>query len=114
MAATEESGVPKRRGRGRPATTPEERAKQLQNLAYDLAEKQLVAGTASSQVISMLLRDGTSRADLENEKLRNENRLLNARVDGMEAAARMEANIEKALEAFMTYTGEKPGEHDDD
>src|SRR3982751_4294847 len=104
MAAVEPSGTPKRRRR--PATTPEERAKQLQNMAYDLAEKQLEKGTASSQIISMLLRDGSNRAELENEKLRNENRLLNARIDGMQAAARMEASIEQALEAFRTYTGE--------
>ena len=111
MAATETSGTPKKRGR--PANTPEERAKQLQNMAYDLAEKQLERGTASSQIISMLLRDGSSRAELEADKLRAENRLLNARIEGMQAAARMEANIEKALEAFMTYTGEdtpEPGE----
>jgi len=111
MAEAEPSGTPKRRRKT--ASTPEERAKQLQNMAYDLAEKQLERGTASSQIISMLLRDGSSRAELENEKLRNENRLLNARIDGLEAAKRMEASIEEALEAFRTYTGESGDEHDD-
>ena len=111
MAAAEPSGTPKKRGR--PANTPEERHKQLQNKAFDLAEAQLDRGTASSQIISMLLRDGSSRAELELEKLRTENRLLNARIDGMEAAARMEANIEKALEAFMTYTGDEAPEPGD-
>lgn len=111
MAATDTPGIPKKRGR--PATTPEDRAKQLQNLAYDLAEKQLEKGTASSQVISMLLRDGSSKAELENEKLRNENRLLNARIESMEAVQRMAADIEAAFEAFRTYSGEPDDTHDD-
>jgi hypothetical protein len=105
MAAALPSGTPKKRGR--PATTPEEREKQLQNKAFDLAEKQLDAGTASSQVISMLIKGGGVREQLELERLRNENRLLNARIEGMEAAIRLEESIEAALEAFKTYTGDR-------
>ncbi len=113
MTAAEDAGVAKKRGRGRPATTPEDREKLLQNKAFDLAEKQLDMGTASSQVISMLLKGGGVREQMEMEKLRTENRLLNARIDGMEAAARMEANIELALKAFMTYTGDGVDTDDD-
>lgn len=99
--------------RGRPATTPEERELQLQNLAYDVAEEQLRAGKASSQVITMLLKAGSGREQLEIDKLRSEKRLLEARIEGLESAARMEASIEEALQAFKTYTGEEP-EIDDD
>ncbi len=110
MATRDSSETPRKRGR--PATTPEEREKQLQNKAFDLAEKQLDAGTASSQVISMLLKGGGVREQMELEKIQTENRLLRARIDSLEAAARMEANIELALKAFMSYTGE--GSPDDD
>lgn len=110
MAAQPNSG--KSRGRGRPATTPEEREKQLQNKAFDLAEKQLDAGTASSQVISMLIKGGGVREGLELERLRNENRLLNAKIDGMEAMTRIEDKIEAAMEAFRTYSPEP--DHEDD
>jgi hypothetical protein len=41
---------PKRRRA--PATTPEARENQLISLAVDLAERQLLEGTASSQVLS--------------------------------------------------------------
>jgi hypothetical protein len=39
--------------------------------------------------------------------------LLEARIEGLESAARMEASIEAAMEAFKTYTGEEPGLDDD-
>lgn len=99
--------------RGRPATTPEDREMQLQNLAYDLAEEQLRSGKASSQVITMLMKSGSTREQIEIDKLRSEKRLLEARIEGLESAARMEASIEAALEAFKTYTGEEPGLDDD-
>lgn len=104
MAAAEASGAPRKRGR--PATTPEAREKMLQNLAFDLAEKQLRAGTASSQLTTQLIKGGGVREQLEMERLRNENRLLNARIEGLESAVRLEALMEQALDAFKSYTGD--------
>lgn len=111
MVARNPSDPPKKRGR--PATLPEEREKQLQNKAFDLAEKQLDAGTASSQVITALMKGGGVREQLELEQLRNNNRLLNARIESMESAVRMEASIEAALEAFKSYRGEISYDPDD-
>lgn len=105
--------APSPKKRGRPATTPEDREMQLQNLAYDLAEEQLRNGKASSQVITMLMKSGSTREQIELENLRSQNRLLEARIEGLESAARMEASIEAALEAFKTYTGDEPGQDDD-
>ena len=45
----------------RPARTPEEREDQLTSVAYDLAEEQIEAGTASSQVITHFLKAGSRR-----------------------------------------------------
>ena len=75
--------------RRRRATTPEARENQLISLAVDLAEKQLREGTASSQVISHYLKLGTSREQLEQERLRRENKLLEARVEAIEALTAM-------------------------
>lgn len=112
MTTPAPSGTPKQRGRV--ASSPEEREKQLQNKAFDLAERQLDQGTASSQVISMLIKGGGIREKLELDKVRNENRLLNAKIEGMESLTRMQASVEKAFEAFRTYTGEPvEDEHDD-
>lgn len=111
MAAAEASGAPRKRGR--PATTPEAREKQLQNLAFDLAEQQLRAGTASSQVITQMLKGGGVREQLELERLRNENRMLNAKIDAIQAGERLEGLLENALNAFRTYKGDPVEDHDD-
>ena len=60
----------------RPALTPEARENQMISLAVDLAEKQLIEGTASSQVITHYLKLGTMNHKLELEKLKKENELL--------------------------------------
>ncbi|MBR1390783.1 MAG: hypothetical protein IJ567_04950 [Lachnospiraceae bacterium] len=52
----------------RPALSPEARENQLVSLAVDLAEKQLLEGTASSQVITHYLKLGTTKERLEYEK----------------------------------------------
>ena len=67
----------------RPALTPEAREKQLIALAVDLAEKQLIEGTASAQVISHFLKLGSSKETLEKEKLEEENKLLRARTKAL-------------------------------
>lgn len=111
MAVAAASGAPRKRGR--PATTPEAREKMLQNLAFDLAEKQLREGTASSQLTTQLIKGGGVREQLELERLQNENRLLNARIDGLESAVRLEGLMEEAITAFRTYTGETGQDLDD-
>ena len=56
----------------RPALTPEARENQLVSLSVDAAEKALINGTASSQVIVHFLRLGSIKTQLENEKLKRE------------------------------------------
>ena len=48
----------------RPALTPEARELQMISLAVDLAERQLLEGTASSQVITHYLKLGSSERSL--------------------------------------------------
>jgi hypothetical protein len=112
-AARDINSAPSARKRGRPATSPEEREKLLQNKAFDLAEKQLDAGTASSQVITQLLKGGGVREQLELERLRNDNKLLLAKIDALEAGERLEGLLESAISAFRTYTGESSESFDD-
>lgn len=111
MAAQDSSGTPKKRGR--PAHSPEEREKQLQNLAYDEAERLISSGKASSQVLTHFLKAGSMREQLEMQRLESDNRLLLARIEQMEAASRMEANIEAALEAFRSYAPARSDDPDD-
>lgn len=98
-----------------PATTPEARENQLIALAVDLAEKQLAEGTASSQVITHYLKLGSTREALEKEKLSRENALLDAKVEALASAKRVEELYGQALEAMRTYAGRTvDGEDDDD
>lgn len=89
----------------RPATTEEGRESQLISLASDLAEKQLRDGTASAQLITNLLKLGSTRERLEQERLHRENLLLSAKVDQIASARRIEELYETALNAMRQYAG---------
>lgn len=90
----------------KPATTPEARENQLIAEAIDLAERQLQDGTASAQVISHYLKLGSSREQLEQERLRRENNLLEAKIEGIESAKRVEALYGDAILAMREYSGQ--------
>lgn len=90
---------------GRPALTPESRELQLIALAVDLAEQQLRDGTASSQVISHFLKLGSSRAELEKEKLASENQLMRAKAEALQAQQKQDEMFKAAIEAMRRYQG---------
>lgn len=89
----------------RPALTPESRENQMIALSIDLAEKQLREGTASSQVITHFLKLGSTKNQLELEKIRRENELLQAKTQSLESAKRVEELYENALSAMKNYSG---------
>ena len=91
--------------RGRPALSPEARENQCISLAMDLAEQQLRDGTASSQVITHFLKAGASKAELEKEKLRKENLVLEAKAKSIELAEETKVMYENALKAMRNYAG---------
>lgn len=107
---TEPEEMPSRR---RPATTPEGRENQLVSIAVDLAEKQLREGTASAQVISHFLKLGSSREQLEQARLAQENKLLEAKIEAMASQARMEELYGKAIDAMRSYGGQEVDEEPD-
>lgn len=95
----------------RPALTPEARENQMISLAIDLAEEQLRSGTASSQVITHFLKLGTTKAELEKEKLEQENELLKAKTKALESGEEVKVLYEQALKAMKNYSGQ--GEPDE-
>lgn len=99
--------------RRRPAQTPEAREHQLIMKAYDLAEKQIDEGSASSQVITHFLKLGSEREKLERAKIRKETVLLQAKIEGAESQARVEELYGKALNAMKAYAGQDPEDEDD-
>ena len=100
-AANSSSSTRKRR----PALTPEARENQMIALAVDLAEKQLMEGTASSQVITHFLKLGSSKAELEREKLAMENELIRAKTESIQSQKKMEEVYLNALNAMKRYSG---------
>ena len=100
-AASSSSSTRKRR----PALTPEARENQMIALAVDLAEKQLMEGTASSQVITHFLKLGSSKAELEREKLAMENELIRAKTESIQSQKKMEEVYLNALNAMKRYSG---------
>lgn len=101
--------APKRR----PALTPEGRESQMVSLAIDLAEQQLREGTASSQVITHYLKLGSTRERLERERLEEENKLLRAKTEALEAQKESKIQYEKILKALRNYNGMgDPDEYD--
>ena len=95
----------------RPAFTPEARENQLISLAVDLAEKQLMEGTASSQVITHYLKLGSTKERLEKEKLEEENKLLRAKTENLQSQKRVEELYSEAIKAMRNYNGQ--GEPDE-
>jgi hypothetical protein len=102
------------RRKRRPAHSEDGREKQLVSLAIDLAEKQLIEGTASSQVITHYLKLGSTREKLEQDRLRNENELLKSKVDQLASAKKVEELYAAALDAMRAYTGQEPEQEDDE
>lgn len=99
----------------RPALTEEGREQQLIAAAVDLAEKQLLEGTASSQVITHYLKLGSSQMRLEKEKLEEENKLLKAKTEALQSQKRQEELFEEAIKAMRRYGGHiNPGADEDE
>lgn len=108
--------VPPRR---RPGATPEARENQLIDAAVNLAERQLQDGTAAAQVITHYLKLGSTREQLEQERLRRENVLLEAKAEDIRSAKRVEELYLVAIKVMRQYAGqteslELEDEFDDD
>jgi hypothetical protein len=88
-----------------PATTLEGREDQLIAAAMDLVERRIHEGTASAQETVHFLRLGSVRNQLEQDKLRHENEVLQTRVKEMESRRTSEELYTKALAAMRGYQG---------
>ena len=100
--------------RRRTATTPEARESQLISLAERVAEQQMLDGTASAQVLTHYLKLGSTREQLEQERLRGEVKLQVAKIEAMGSTQRLEEMYIKAMDAFRGYQGQSAEETDDE
>ena len=100
--------------RRRAATTPEARESQLISLAERVAEQQMLEGTASAQVITHYLKLGSTREQLEQERIRGDVELQKAKIEEMASTHRLEEMYSRAMDAFRGYQGRPPEESDDE
>ena len=98
----------------RPALTPEARENQLIALAVDLVEQRLLDGTASSQETTHFLKLGSMKNQLEMEKLREENKLLQAKTESIQSAKRVEELYAEAINAMRRYSGNRSSSDEED
>ena len=106
MSAEDETFEVKPSRKRRPARSVEGRENQLISLAVDLAEKQLMEGTASSQVITHYLKLGSTKERLEKQILEEQVELLKAKTEALQSAKRAEELFADAMKAFAVYRGE--------
>lgn len=99
--------------RMRPALSPEARENQMISLAIDLAERQLMEGTASSQVITHYLKLGSTKERIEKEILEKQKDLIEAKTQSLQSAKRIEEMYSEAMKAFRSYSGQGDFEPDD-
>ena len=102
------------KNRRAPATTPEGRENQLIALAVDLAEKQMLDGSASSQVITHYLKLGSTKDQIEKEILLEQKKLITAKTQALQSSKKVEELYKNALNAMRNYSGNSSMEEDDD
>ena len=112
MDNTKEEGVKSTRRRP-PATTPEARERQLIALAYDLVEKRLREGTATSQETTHFLKLGSMKERIEREILEQQKNLLKAKTEAIQSAKRSEELYANALKAMRKYSGQRSEDEDE-
>lgn len=91
------------------AKTADQEEQYLVSLAVSQAEKQLLEGTAPPSIVTHFLKLATSREKLEQEKLRRENLVLEAKAEALASNARTEELFKEAIDAFKSYSGQEPG-----
>lgn len=97
--------------------TPQQREAFLENLALDTAERQMLDGTVSSQVLTHFLKAASERDKLERLKIQADIEMAEKKLELMESAKRVEELYEGAIAAMRAYQGVPPlelPEGDDD
>lgn len=93
-----------------PARGTKAREDQMILLASDCAEKKLRDGTAPSSLIIHYLRLGSTRNELEKEKLRLEGELLKVKAARIESERKSDEFYKNAIAAFKAYSGASQSE----
>ena len=110
MATKRTNGPHSDRTRRPAATTPDARENQLISLSLDEAERLILAGEASSQLLTHFVKLGSKRERLEQELMSERIKLEKAKADNLASIERQEELLEKAISAFAEYRGQPTSE----
>lgn len=103
MAKVVKPGTAETSNTRKAALSEEARENQMINLAVNLAEKQLLEGTASSQVITHYLKLGSTKEKIEKEILEKQKDLLEAKTQQLQSQQRVEELYANAIQAMRSY-----------
>lgn len=90
----------------KPPTTSEGRDNEMISLAYDLVEKRLRNGTASSQETTHFLKLASEKAQIELEMAKEQKKLIQAKTEALQSAKEIETLYSEAIAAMRAYRGE--------
>ena len=97
----------------RPATTDEAREQQMIAMATNEAERRIINGTASSQIICHYLKLGSTREKQELKLKEKELELMEAKTAAIKAEQTNAEMYEKAIAAMIRYSGHQDDEDPD-
>lgn len=97
-----------------PAISVEDRYDQLITLAVNLAEERLRDKSASNQLISEIIRYGSTKEKLQREKLEREAEMLRVKAEVLESARRTEELYANAIRAMGIYDGSISEDEEDE
>ena len=93
--------------------SPEAFENRLINKAYKAVEKRIDSGEATAAELVHFLRQGSIREQLELEKMKKENKLLEAKTESIASQAEIKELYSDAINAFRKYSGIPEDDIDD-
>ncbi len=94
-----------RKSKSPPVLSPEAYENRLINKAYKSVEKRIDSGEATAQELVHFLRLGSTKEQLELEKLKKENELLRVKADAIQSQKEVKELYTEAIDAFRKYSG---------
>lgn len=91
-----------------PPLSDKDHEAKLISLTLQMAEQQLIDGTASSQVMTHFLRLGSIRSKVELEKLRLENNLLTEKIQSEKMGQQLKEMFQDVMESLRDYQAPPP------
>lgn len=89
----------------RTVLSPEAYENRLINKAYKAVEERIDSGQATAAELVHFLRQGSIREQLELEKMKKENRLLEAKTESIASQKEVKELYAEAINAFRKYSG---------